>query len=634
MALIGMRDVCWGFVEPPLLENLTFQIEKGERVCLVGRNGVGKSTLLKLLGGQMIPDSGDVWRQQDVSIAALEQEVPVEFGGTIFDVVAEGLGEMGRALVEHSRICKHTETGVTPQLAKRRDELQHILDTGNGWELLTRVENILSRTLLNPENLFADLSAGLKRRTLFARALAGKPDILLLDEPTNHLDIDTIIWMEDFILRHVKTLLFITHDRAFLNKIANRILELDRGRLISYDFGYSTYLKERQTALEIEETQNGVFDKKLSQEETWIRKGIKARRTRNQGRVRSLQKMRAAHQARRRKIGNVRLQVQDAERTGKLVLEAGKVSFSYGQTPIVLDFSTVIMRGDKVGIIGPNGVGKTTLLKILLKTTRPETGSVRHGTNLQVVYFDQLRAQLNEQKTVRENIVAGNDFIVFNGRKRHVIGYLQDFLFSPERCRTPVYVLSGGEKNRLMLAKLFTQPANVLVLDEPTNDLDAETLELLEELIFEYQGTLLLVSHDRDFLNNVVTSTIVFEGNGQVVEYVGGYDDWLRQRPQGGAESRPEKNVRKKAQPKPRAPQSRKLGYMQNREMQDLPQKIEALESAQKELFAILSDPLFYKKEKDDMARVKSDLHRVEREIEIAYRRWEELDTMTSPGNT
>ena len=344
--------------------------------------------------------------------------------------------------------------------------------------------------------------------------------------------------------------------------------------------------------------------------------------------------MRAAHQARRRKIGNVRLQVQDAERTGKLVLEAGKVSFSYGQTPIVQDFSTVIMRGDKVGIIGPNGVGKTTLLKILLKTTRPETGSVRHGTNLQVVYFDQLRAQLDEQKTVRENIVAGNDFIVFNGRKRHVIGYLQDFLFSPERCRTPVYVLSGGEKNRLMLAKLFTQPANVLVLDEPTNDLDAETLELLEELIFEYQGTLLLVSHDRDFLNNVVTSTIVFEGNGQVVEYVGGYDDWLRQRPQRGAESRPEKNVRKKAQPKPRAPQSRKLGYMQNREMQDLPQKIEALESAQKELFAILSDLLFYKKEKDDMARVKSDLHRVEREIEIAYRRWEELDTMTSPENT
>jgi len=634
MALIGMRDVCWGFVEPPLLENVTFQIEKGERVCLVGRNGVGKSTLLKLLAGQMIPDRGDVWRQQGVSVATLEQNVPAVFDGTIFDVVAEGLGKTGWILAEYSRIGRNTETRLTSLQAKRRDELQHILDTGSGWDLSASIEKILSRTRLNPETLFADLSAGLKRRTLFARALVGKPDILLLDEPTNHLDIDTIIWMEDFILRHVKTLLFITHDRAFLKKIAGRILELDRGRLVSYDFDYSTYLKARQTALEIEETQNGVFDKKLSREEAWIRKGIKARRTRNQGRVRSLQKMRADYRARRRKIGNVRLQVQEAERTGKLVLEANKVSFSYGQTPIVLDFSTVIMRGDKVGIIGTNGVGKTTLLKILLKATSPETGTVRHGTNLQVVYFDQLRAQLDEQKTVRENIVAGNDFIVFNGRKRHVIGYLHDFLFSPERCRTPVYVLSGGEKNRLMLAKLFTQPANVLVLDEPTNDLDTETLELLEELIFEYQGTLLLVSHDRDFLNNVVTSTIVFEGNGRVEEYIGGYDDWLRQRPQSTTASRLEKNARKKARQKPRALQSRKLGYMQNRELQDLPQKIEALESTQKELFAILSDPLFYKKEKDEMTRIKSDLNRVERDIEIAYRRWEELEKLTSPKNS
>ena len=634
MALIGMRNVCWGFAEPPLLENITFQIEKGERVCLVGRNGVGKSTLLKLLGGEMIPDSGDVWQQQGVSVASLEQDVPAGFNGTIFDVVAEGLGKTGRALAEHNRICRQTETRVTPQLAKRRDELQHMLDADNGWELIPRVENILSRTRLNPENLFVDLSAGLKRRTLFARALAGKPDLLLLDEPTNHLDIDTILWMEDFILRHVKTLLFITHDRAFLKKIANRILELDRGHLVSYDADYTTYLQERQVALEIEETHNGVFDKKLSQEEAWIRKGIKARRTRNQGRVRSLQKMRAAYQARRRKIGNVRLQVQDAEQTGKLVLEAGNVSFAYEQTPIVRDFSTVIMRGDKVGVMGPNGVGKTTLLKILLKTIPPETGSVRHGTNLQIVYFDQLRAQLDEQKTVRENIVSGNDFIIFNGRRRHVIGYLQDFLFSPERCRTPVHVLSGGEKNRLMLARLFTQPANVLVLDEPTNDLDAETLELLEELIFEYQGTLLLVSHDRDFVNNVVTSTIVFEGNGQVVEYVGGYDDWLRQRPQGTPASRPDKNNRQKPPPKPRAPQSRKLGYMQNREKQDLPQKIEALESVQKELFAILSDPLFYKKEKGEIAAARSELERIEREIEMAYHRWEELETMTSPGNT
>ncbi len=634
MALIGMRDVCWGFVDPPLLENITFQIEKGERVCLVGRNGVGKSTLLKLLGGKMKPDSGDVWRQQGIRVAALEQDVPAGFDGTIFDVVAQGLGKTGRALAEHNRICRHTDTRITPPLTKRRDELQHMLDTGNGWELLTNIENILSRTRLDPENLFVDLSAGLKRRTLFARALVSKPDLLLLDEPTNHLDIHTILWMEDVILRHVKTLLFITHDRAFLKKIANRILELDRGHLVSYDADYDTYLKDRQAALAVEETQSAVFDKKLSREETWIRKGIKARRTRNQGRVRRLQKMRAACQARRRKIGNVRLQVQDAERTGKLVLEASNVGFAYGQTPIVRDFSTVIMRGDRIGIMGPNGAGKTTLLKILLKTMRPETGRVRHGTNLQVVYFDQLRAQLDEQRTVRENIVSGNDFILFNGRRRHVIGYLQDFLFSPERCRTPVYVLSGGEKNRLMLARLFTQPANVLVLDEPTNDLDTETLELLEELILEYQGTLLLVSHDRDFLNNVVTSTIVFEGNGQVVEYVGGYDDWLRQRPQKTPASQPGKNDQRPPPKKPRAPRSRKLGYMQHREKQDLPQKIEALESVQKELFATLSDPLFYKKEKGEITAARTELERIEHEIEIAYHRWEELETLSSPEGT
>ena len=633
MALIGMRNVCWGFGEPPLLENVTFQIGKGERVSLVGRNGVGKSTLLKLLGGEMLPDSGDIWRQQGISVAALEQDVPAGFDGTIFDVVAEGLGETGRALAEYSQICRYTETKGNPQLVKRRDELQQILNVGEGWELLTRVENILSQTRLDPENRFADLSAGLKRRTLFARVLACKPDLLLLDEPTNHLDIDTIIWMEEFILRHVKTLLFITHDRAFLKKIASRIMELDRGRLVPYDCDYATYLERRQAALESEETRNGVFDKKLSLEEAWIRKGIKARRTRNEGRVRSLQKMRAAFQTRRQKIGYVRLQVQEAERTGKLVIETRSVSFSYGQTPIVRDFSTVIMRGDKVGIIGPNGVGKSTLLKILLKEVSPETGSVRHGTNLQFVYFDQLRAQLDEQKTVRENIVAGNDFIIFNGQKRHAISYLQGFLFSPERCRTPVRVLSGGEKNRLLLAKLFTQPANVLVLDEPTNDLDAETLELLEELIFEYQGTLLLVSHDRAFLNNVVTSTIVFEGNSQVVEYAGGYDDWLSQRPQLVSERLPEKNGAKKIRPKPKARPSQKLGYIQKRELQDLPQKIEALESKQKELVAILSDPLLYKI-KGEIAGVKSDLDRVEQEIETSYRRWEELETIKSQEDT
>ena len=409
-------------------------------------------------------------------------------------------------------------------------------------------------------------------------------------------------------------------------------MELDRGRLVSYSCNYTTYLQRRQAALDAGEKQDDVFDKKLSQEEAWIRKGIKARRTRNEGRVRNLEKMRAAYRARRGKIGDVRLQAQEAERTGKLVIEAKAVSFSYQQTPIVRNLSAVIMRGDKVGIIGPNGVGKTTLLRILLKEISPEAGSVRHGTHLQVAYFDQLRAQLDEHKTVQENIAEGNNFIIFNGQKRHVISHLQDFLFSPERCRTPVYVLSGGERNRLMLAKLFARPANVLVLDEPTNDLDAETLELLEELLLEYQGTLLLVSHDRAFLNNVVTSTIVFEADGQVIEYAGGYDDWLIQKPKRNEPPSSPINGGKKIRPKSIPHKPAKLGYMQKRELNDLPQKIDALETSQKELYEAMSDPLFYKKSKEEIARAKADLDRVANEIETAYIRWEKLENMGGGG--
>jgi len=628
MALIGMRDVSWGLGGTPLIENINFQIEKGERIGLVGRNGVGKSTLLKLLCSDLPPDSGDIWRQQGVTVAALEQDVPEGFEGTVFDIIARGFGDTGNALVEHSRICRQPEGDLTRDLASRRDELQHMLDTAGGWALLTRIESILSRTRLDSDHRFADLSAGMKRRTLFARALVREPDILLLDEPTNHLDIDTIIWMEDTIRRHVKTLLFVTHDRAFLKKTASRIFELDRGRVVSYDCNYETYLKRRQAAFDAEEKQNAVFDKKLSQEETWIRQGIKARRTRNEGRVRVLKKMRAAFQARRKKIGTVNLQAQESERSGKLVIETKAVNFSYTDVPVVQDFSTVIMRGDKVGIIGPNGVGKTTLLNILFKQIEPDSGRVRHGTRLQVAYFDQLRARLDEQKSVRNNIVEGNDFIDFNGQKRHIISYLQDFLFSPERCRTPVHVLSGGEKNRLLLAKLFTNPANVLVLDEPTNDLDAETLELLEELLFEYNGTLLLVSHDRAFLNNVVTSTIVFEGNGRLGEYAGGYDDWLIQRPQPTQASPPAKNSAQAARLKPKPHKPQKLGYMQERELAELPRRIDTLEAKQKELFETMSDPSFYTSPKEEMARAKAQLKQIEHDIASAYSRWEELDSI------
>jgi ABC transport system ATP-binding/permease protein len=625
MALMGMRDASWGFDDPPLLENINFQIEKGERVCLLGRNGVGKSTFLKLLSGEVAPDNGEIWRQQGVSVASLKQDVLTGFDSTIFDLVARGLGDLGKIMAEYNNLSKMPETDHVSDLIQRREQLQHLLDVDHGWALFTRVENVLSRTGLDPETTFADLSAGMKRRALFARALVQAPDILLLDEPTNHFDIESILWMEEFILRHIKTILFVTHDRAFLKNISTRVLELDRGVLTSYDCDYDTYLKRKLASLDAEENQNRQFDKKLSQEEVWIRQGVKARRTRNEGRVTALEKMREAYQARRKKIGNVRMQVQEAERTGKLVIEATEVCFSYDDRPVLEDFSTVIMRGDKVGIIGPNGVGKTTLLSILLKEIPPESGNVRHGTNLQIAYFDQLRMALDENKTVVENIGEGNDFIVFNGEKRHVISHLKDFLFSAQRCRMPVHVLSGGEKNRLLLAKLFTQPSNILVLDEPTNDLDIETLELLEELLFEFSGTILIVSHDRAFLNNVVTSTLVFEGSGKITEYAGGYDDWLIQRPEPDVIQPPEKKVSEKSKQKPRQLKIKKLTFKEKQELKDLPQVIDKLESRQKELFEAMSDPLFYKMEKKEITRVKSQLEKTEKAIENAYIRWEEL---------
>jgi ABC transport system ATP-binding/permease protein len=630
MGLMGMREVSWGFDDPPLIENISFQIEKGERVCLLGRNGVGKSTFLKLLSGDMAPDRGEVWRRQGISVASLKQDVLTGFDGTIFDLVAQGLGDQGKIMSEYNHLSKIPETAHEPDSIQKREQLQHLLDVDGGWSLFNRVENVLSRTGLDPDAKFADLSAGMKRRALFARALGQAPDILLLDEPTNHFDIESILWMEEFVLRHIKTLIFVTHDRAFLKNISTRVLELDRGVLTSYECDYDTYLKRKQAALDAEDNQNRQFDKKLTQEEIWIRQGVKARRTRNEGRVTALEKMREAFRARRKKIGNVRMQVQEAERTGKLVIEAKEISFSYDGTPVLKEFSTVIMRGDKVGIIGPNGVGKSTLLSILLKEISPDSGNVRHGTNLQIAYFDQLRMALDEDKTVVDNIGEGNDFIVFNGEKRHVISHLKDFLFSPQRCRMPVHVLSGGEKNRLLLAKLFTQPSNVLVLDEPTNDLDIETLELLEELLFEFSGTILIVSHDRAFLNNVVTSTLVFEGSGQVTEYAGGYDDWLTQRPIPDLIQSSEKKVPEKNKQKSRQIKTQKLTFKEKQELKDLPQIIDKFESRQKELYEIMSDPLFYKMEKDDVARVKSQLEETEKAIENAYIRWEELEEKSS----
>jgi ATP-binding cassette subfamily F protein uup len=627
MAIITLQEVSWGLGGAALLDRISLRIEKGEKVCLLGRNGVGKSSLIRILSGALLPDSGEVQVQPGATITVLEQEVPRLSKGPLFDIVADGLGAIGRALVQYRRLSGLPHTAQDPALAQQQAELQHQLDGAKAWGLPARIEDLLARTGLTPEQDFGTLSAGMKRRALFCRALVRQPDLLLLDEPTNHLDIDTIVWMEAYLARHVKTVLFVSHDRAFVQSTANRILELDRGRLSAYACDYATYLQRSAADAHSEEKRNRRFDQKLSAEEIWIRQGVKARRTRNEGRVRALLQMREAYRARRRRIGQVQLQIQEAERSGKLVIEAAGVHYAYAGVPYIKDLTTVIMRGDKVGLIGPNGTGKTTLLKILLGELVPDSGSIRHGTQLQVAYFDQLRAQLEEDKTVAQNIGEGNDYIDFNGQRRHVISYLQDFLFPPERCRTPVHILSGGEKNRLLLARLFARPANLLVLDEPTNDLDMETLELLEDLLLDYSGTLLLVSHDRAFLNHVVTSTLAFEGNGCIREYPGGYDDWLAQRPVAETKNEPAGEAPGKpeqSRPKPEKP--RKLSYMEQRELEQLPDKINALETEQKALFTTLSDPHFYKKGANEAAALKLRLQAVESEIATAYSRWEALE--------
>ena len=592
MALISMHEVKWGFGEPYLIDGVSLHIERGERVGLLGRNGVGKSSLLRLLNGEIRPDGGQIVRQQGLRVAALEQEVPAGCDGTVFEVVARGLND-------------------------------------DDWSRRQRVESVLSRTGLDPAAAFADLSAGMKRRVLFARTLALSPDLLLLDEPTNHLDIDSIVWMEAFLLRHVKTLMFVTHDRLFLEHLATRILELDRGRLTSYACDYRTYLQRRDAELAVEERHQRHFDKKLSLEEAWIRQGIKARRTRNEGRVRALEALREVARRRRARTGLVHLEAQEAERSGRLVIEVDGLAYAYGKTPIVKDFSTTIMRGDKIGIMGPNGAGKTTLIRLLLGEIPPDSGTVRHGVNLQVAYYDQLRTRLDEEKTVAQNIATDNDHIVFNGRKRHVISYLQDFLFSPERCRTPVKVLSGGERNRLMLAALFTQPANVLVLDEPTNDLDAETLELLEEMVASFDGTLLLVSHDRSFLNHIVTSTLVFEGNGRVIEYAGGYDDWLLQRPQPPAPPAAEARSTPRGTRPPAREKPKRLTFAQKHELEALPAAIEALEVEQRDLQNVMADPAFYRRGREEIVSRQNRLKEIEGLITTAYGRWEELEDLS-----
>ncbi|HEY0720062.1 MAG TPA: ATP-binding cassette domain-containing protein [Gammaproteobacteria bacterium] len=629
MSLVNLRTISLGFGAAPLLDGVNLAIEKGERISLVGRNGSGKSTLMKLIAGELKADDGELSFQQGIRVARMAQEVPAAADATVFDVVAQALGASGALLAEHHAIVHALATDHdNGQLLKRLEETQHHLDASDGWLMNQRVEAVLSRLGLPGDATFAALSGGMKRRVMLAQALASEPDILLLDEPTNHLDVESIEWLEEFLLGWNGTLLFITHDRAFLQRLATRIIELDRGRLTSWPGDYQTYLRRKEEQLRAEAQANALFDKRLAQEEVWIRKGIEARRTRNEGRVRALYALREERRARREVQGTARITLQQGDASGKVVIEADTISYAWQGKPLVKDFSTVIMRGDRIGVIGPNGAGKTTLLRLLLGELQPDRGTVKQGTRLQISYFDQLRSQLNEEQSIIDNVAEGSDSVEVNGQPKHIVGYLQDFLFTPERMRTPVKALSGGERNRLLLAKLFAKPSNVLVMDEPTNDLDVETLELLEELLMEYSGTVLLVSHDRAFLNQVVTGIFAFEGNGHIGEYVGGYDDWLRQRPTAVVKT-PLAEAKSKSVPAvEKAQKKNKMSYKEQRELETLPAQIEALENEQSALHSAMAAPDYFKQGNEVVARHTARLAELEQQLAIAYARWDELESL------
>jgi ABC transport system ATP-binding/permease protein len=627
MALISAKGVRLGFGGFPLLDHIDLNIERRERICLLGRNGSGKTTLMKLINGEIAPDSGTVSRSQGLTTARLDQEIPADVAGSVIDIVTSGLADKGRRLAEYHHVSARLadQPEDAPKLMARLDRLGRQLDTEGGWEIHRQVDLIIDRMKLPAEAEFAALSTGLKRRTLLARALVAGPDILLLDEPTNHLDIDAIAWLEDFLSAYGGTFVIVTHDRLLVRKLALRIIELDRGRLLDWSCDYPTFLTRKEESLAMEENQNRLLDKKLSEEEAWLRQGVKARRTRSQGRVNALLKIRAQRRQRQERPGGVKMALQSGKRSGDLVIAADDVSYQYPGRQVIRDFSTLILRRDRVGVIGPNGCGKTTLLRLLLGELAPQQGRIRLGVNLEIIYFDQARDQLDPEKTVFDNVADGNDTVTVNGIVQHIIGYLRKFLFTPDRARIKVKALSGGERCRLLLARLFTQPANVLVLDEPTNDLDVETLELLEELLLEYKGTVLLVSHDRAFLNNVVTSTLVFTGEGKIEEFVGGYDDWLRQKaplPVVQAEEKPAPFIKP---PLPR-PAKIKLTFKEERELEALPPRLEQLEAEKKQLYASMADPDFYRAVGSDVAAAKARLQELETELAEAYRRWEYLE--------
>ncbi|WNV06200.1 ATP-binding cassette domain-containing protein [Candidatus Methylospira mobilis] len=632
MALIKLTDVSIAFGVRPVLDHAEFQLDPGERVGLIGRNGEGKSTLMKAVSGLVSIDSGDLWRQPGLRIAMLEQEPVLPDNATIYQATADALGEVGRLITEYHEVLGQIETD--PAALDKLGQLQHELESLDGWSLQQRVESVLSRLNLPGELPVQGLSGGWRRRVALARALVIDPEVLLLDEPTNHLDMETILWLEEQLLQFSGAVLLVTHDRAFLQKVATRIIDLDRGKLTSWPGSYSDFLEKKAAALEEEARHNDLFDKKLAQEEVWIRQGIKARRTRNEGRVRALKKLRQERSERRSLQGKAKISMETAERSGKMVIEVEDVSLAFGEGSKVLDgFSTTIMRGDRIGLIGPNGAGKSTLIKVLLKQIEPQSGTVRHGTRLSIAYYDQLRAEMDPQQTLADAVGNGKDYVEINGQRRHIMSYLGDFLFSPARARSPVSTLSGGERNRAFLARLFSQPCNLLIMDEPTNDLDMETLELLEELLMDFDGTLILVSHDRAFLDNVVTSSLVFEGNGVVNEYVGGYSDWLEYKKLSEAAATPDKNKpalaasqQKTAIESPKT--AKKLSYKDQKELEALPAQIELLEQRQEELNALLQSPAFYKLEQRDMNEKLAALGALESQLKQAYERWNELDAM------
>lgn len=632
MPLLTLQDIQLSYGPTPLLDGIQLSLEAGERVALVGRNGMGKSTLLKIISGEIQPDDGRIMRQQDLVVARLEQAVPKGQTGSVYQVVAAGLGELGSLIAAYHETAQRVAEDPSTQNLELLERQQHALEASNGWSVEQRVATVLSRLGLDGEADFAALSGGWQRRVLLARALVVEPDVLLLDEPTNHLDVEAIEWLESSLPAFPGALLFITHDRAFLRKMATRIIELDRGHLHDWPGDYDLYLRRKAEALEVEAREQALFDRKLAEEEAWIRQGIKARRTRNEGRVRALKALRAERAQRRDLMGKARLQLQAAIPSGRLVIEAENLGFSYAGQPLIEDFSTLIMRGDKVGVVGPNGVGKTTLLRLLLGQLQPQQGQVRLGSKLEVAYFDQHRQALDETASVADNVGEGRDRVSLGGQTRHVLSYLQDFLFAPARARQPVSALSGGERNRLLLAKLFLRPANVLVLDEPTNDLDVETLEVLESRVVEFPGTVLVVSHDRDFLDNIATSIIAWERPGRFVESVGGYSDWLRQRstvtkigankPASGAEPKAAKPTATKS------PKKMKLGYREQQELTSLPAQIEALEARLEQLQARLGEPDFYRQQSEQITQTQTELAQVEADLEAAYARWATLEAM------